>query len=175
MAQQTELANSQELIITRTFNAPRETVFNAFATAENLAKWWGPKGFEIGVSQFDFRPGGFFHYSMTAADGFVMWGKFFFQEIVAPERISLINGFSNEQGDVTRPPFEDTWPQQMLNTFQFSEENGKTILKLTVVAINATAEERATFEDGFASMQEGYGGTFDKLDDFLVVEPSPNF
>lgn len=170
MPAKTETANSEELIITRTFNAPRELVFSAFAKAENLAKWWGPKGFEIAVSQFEFKPGGVFHYSMTSADGFVMWGKSFFQEIVAPERISFINGFSNEQGDVTRPPFEDAWPQEILNSFTFSEENGQTILQLSVVAINASNEEKATFESGFSSMQEGYGGTFDKLDVFLASE-----
>ena len=36
----------KELVITRTFNAPRELVFKMWAQAEHLVRWWGPKGFE---------------------------------------------------------------------------------------------------------------------------------
>ena len=34
--------------------------------------------------------------------------------------------------------------------------------------LNATEEERKTFEDGFDSMQQGWGGTFEQLGEYLA-------
>lgn len=33
---------------------------------------------------------------------------------------------------------------------------------------NATEEERKTFEEGYTSMQEGFKGTLDQLDEYLM-------
>jgi uncharacterized protein YndB with AHSA1/START domain len=79
----------RELVITRTFDAPRELVFKAWTDPEHLQHWWGPKGFTFDVAKLDFRPGGIFHYSMRSPDGHVMWGKFVYREIVEPEKIVL--------------------------------------------------------------------------------------
>ena len=32
---------SSEVVLTRTFNAPREMVFQAWIKPEHLAEWWG--------------------------------------------------------------------------------------------------------------------------------------
>ena len=45
-----------ELIMSRTFDAPRELVFAAHTQAEHLKHWWG-RGNELEV-QIDFRVGG---------------------------------------------------------------------------------------------------------------------
>ena len=86
---------NQELIIERTFNAPRELVFNAWTDASQLAQWWGPKEMQMGNISLDLRPGGSFHYSMKAENGFEMWGRFAYREIVAPERIVFVSSFSD--------------------------------------------------------------------------------
>ena len=33
----------QEIVITRTFDAPRELVFKAFTDPKLIPQWWGPK------------------------------------------------------------------------------------------------------------------------------------
>jgi uncharacterized protein YndB with AHSA1/START domain len=35
----------REIVITRTFDAPRELVWEAFTKPEHLVHWWGPNGF----------------------------------------------------------------------------------------------------------------------------------
>lgn len=157
-----------ELVITRIFDAPRDLVFMAWAEAEHLRHWWGPKGFALSVSKLDFRPGGFFHYSMRSSDGHEMWGKFVYREIAQPDRIVFVNSFSDEEGNITRAPFSQTVPLEILNTVTLSENEGKTTLTIRVCPINATAEERETFKAMFESMQQGYGGTFDQLADYLA-------
>lgn len=160
----------QELVITRTFDAPRELVFKAFSEAERLARWWGPQGCTIEVSQLDFRPGGIFHYRMALPDGHDMWGRFTYREIVPPERIVWVNAFSDPAGNLTRAPFGDTIPLEILNTVTLEERGSQTVLTLHAGPVNATAEEVATFEGMFDSMHEGYGGTWDQLAAYLAQE-----
>ena len=47
----------KEFVITRSYEAPRDLVWRAFADGEALAQWWGPKGFDMKVLGFEFRPG----------------------------------------------------------------------------------------------------------------------
>lgn len=158
-----------ELVITRIFNAPRELVWKAWTDPGSLEQWWGPKGFKIRVSEFDLRPGGIFHYRMKAADAPDMWGKFVYREIDAPGQLVYVNSFSDEEGNIIRPPFDQNWPKEILNALTLTEEDGKTKLVQRSRPINATDEERKTFEDNFESMDQGFGGTFDQLEGHLAV------
>jgi uncharacterized protein YndB with AHSA1/START domain len=154
--------------MTRTFDAPRDLVFKAFAEPERLARWWGPQGCAIQVSKLEFRPGGVFHYRMSFPGGQDMWGRFTYREIVPPEKIVWVNAFSDPEGNLTRAPFGETIPLEILNTVTLVEQDGKTVLNLRASAINATTEEVATFEGMFDSLMEGYGGTWDKLAAYLA-------
>ena len=73
MAPKTTAPQGAELEIVRTFDAPRETVWRAWTELERLARWWGPKGFEMLSTKLDLRPGGMFHYGMRAPNGHEMW------------------------------------------------------------------------------------------------------
>jgi uncharacterized protein YndB with AHSA1/START domain len=160
--------HGREFSISRTFDAPRELVFKALTESERLVHWWGPKGFTMEISRLDLRPGGIWHYSMKSPDGFVMWGKFVYREIVAPEKLVFVNSFSDEEGNLTRHPLSPTWPIEVLNTLTLTEQDGKTTMTIRGGPINASAEEVRTFEGGFESMQKGFSGTFDQLDEYLA-------
>lgn len=159
--------SASEFVITRTFDAPRELVFDAWSKSEHLARWWGPKGFTMIVAKLDFRPGGIFHYSMRSPDGHEMWGKFVYREILPPERIVLINSFSNEKCELVRHPMSPTWPLEMLSTLTFAEQDGKTTLTIRWSPYKATEAELKTFEQGRQGMQQGWTGTLDELDTYL--------
>ena len=68
-------AQSDDLVIQRTFDAPRALMWKAWTDPVALAQWWGPKGAEIRVAKHDMRPGGVFHYAMVFARP-EMWGRF---------------------------------------------------------------------------------------------------
>lgn len=162
-------SESQELVITRVFEAPRDLVWKAFTEEERLMHWWGPKGFKMRSAKVNLRPGGRFHYAMEGPDGSVMWGRFVYKELKAPEKMVIVSSFSDETGGVTRHPMAPTWPLEMQTTSTFSEQDGKTTLTLRVVAVNASEEEQRTFNEGFRSMQGGFGGTFDQLEEYLAT------
>jgi uncharacterized protein YndB with AHSA1/START domain len=163
-------AGGEVFEITRVFDAPRDAVWKAWSSAKALEQWWGPKGCKLQVVSFDFRPGGLFHYAMNYSTGATMWGRFFYKEITAPERIVWLNSFATENGGIARAPFSPVCPLEMLNTATLTEANGKTTLHLHSVAHGANAEERAFFRDMFSGMQQGFAGTFDQLDAFLMAK-----
>jgi uncharacterized protein YndB with AHSA1/START domain len=158
----------QEFVITRVFDAPRELVWKAFTEPQRMKEWWGPKGVTITRSEMDLRPGGSYHYAMRTPDGNTMWGKFVYREITPPSRMVFVSSFSDEAGGVTRHPMAPTWPLEMLSMFSFEEEGGKTRFTVRWSPLNASEEERAAFAAGHASMQQGWGGTLDKLAAFLA-------
>jgi uncharacterized protein YndB with AHSA1/START domain len=167
----TATESQQDFAISRTFDAPRDLVWKAWTSAEALAQWWGPKGANIRVIKLDFRPGGIFHYAMAFQPGHDMYGRFIYREVVAPERLVFVNSFSDAEGGITRAPFpqlQGKWPLEVLNTMTLTEQGGKTTIALRGGPINATEEECKIFAGMTDSMRQGFGGTFDKLDDYLA-------
>jgi uncharacterized protein YndB with AHSA1/START domain len=160
----------RELVITRIFAAPRELVWKAFTEPDRLARWWGPKGFTMLVRTLDFRPGGVFHYSMRSPGGQVMWGRFVYRELQAPERMVFVNSFADEAGNIIRSSFSPTWPLEILNTVTLTESDGTTTVTLRGGPINTTAEERETFWNSQESVRQGFAGTFDQLATYLAEE-----
>ena len=108
-ANRASVADAEQFVITRVFDASRERVWEAFTKPEHLQHWWGPKGFTMRTIKLDLRPGGMFHYSMRSPDGKEMWGKFAYREIAPPERLVFVTSFSDEAGNITRHPFSATW------------------------------------------------------------------
>ncbi|HUL06595.1 MAG TPA: SRPBCC domain-containing protein [Candidatus Acidoferrum sp.] len=150
-------------LITRSFDAPRRLVWQAWSEAGGLQAWWGPKGCTVAVKTLEFRPGGFFHYAMRFPDGALMWGRFLYREIAPPERIVWLNSFSNEGCGITRAPFDSAIPLEIVNEATFAEAAGKTTVTLRARPHGAAANEVEVFEGMFASLNQGYGGTFDRL------------
>ncbi|HEY8964144.1 MAG TPA: SRPBCC domain-containing protein [Alphaproteobacteria bacterium] len=161
---------AEELVITRTFNAPRDLVWKVWTEQEHLAHWWGPKGATMKHAALDLKPGGSFHYCMDHA-GMEMWGKFIYRDIKSPERLVFTSGFSDKDGNIVAAPFpgmEDKFPRQVLNIWTFEERDGKTIATGRGMPIDATQKERDFFKDMNASMQAGNKGMLDQLEEYIA-------
>ena len=158
----------EELVISRTFNAPKELVYKAFSQGGAIAQWWGPKGCTLNIKTFDFSPGGVFHYNMEFG-GRVMWGIFKYLEMVAPDRIVFINSFSDEDGNVTANAFIPNFPMETLNIVTFVEHEGKTTLTFRGGAVNATEEQQKVYDGMKGGLQQGFAGTFDQLEQYLAT------
>jgi len=136
--------------------------------SEHLSNWWGPKGLKVIKCKMDLSPGGTFHYGLEATDGSKMYGKFVFTEIIAKSQLIYVVSFSDEFKGITRHPLSNTWPLEVLTTLNFNEKEGKTILKIRGMPINANAEEEKTFYDNLDGMRQGFKGTYDQLDYYLL-------
>lgn len=161
---------SEDFVISRVFDAPRELVWKCFTDPAHMKAWWGPKGATVTQAKMDLRPGGTFHYRMEMADGTPVWGKMIYREITPRDRIVFINSFSDEAGGTTRHPMAPTWPLEMHSIFTFEDvPGGKTRFTVRWSPHNASDEETKTFDAGRDSMRQGWGGTLDKFADYVLM------
>lgn len=164
------LGDGPKLVLTRTLDAPRDLVWKAWTEPARLSAWWGPKGFAWARGTMDLRPGGIFHYGMTAPDGkTTMWGRFVYREVVEPSRLAFVVSFSDENGGVTRHPMAADWPLEILNVLTLEESGGRTTLTLEGWPLHASESERRAFEGGIGSMEKGFAGTFGQLVAYLAT------
>lgn len=158
--------NKQGLKIVREFKAPKELVFNAFATAEAFAEWWGPAGMPVTVKEFNFTPGGKTLYNMQG-HGQVMWGMFVYKTIQPYDLIEFVTSFSDEQGNICTSPFPMDFPLEIFNQLILTGNDGITTITLQGYPINATEAQLATYNSIKENMNEGFKGTFDQLEAYL--------
>ncbi|WAC14604.1 SRPBCC family protein [Dyadobacter pollutisoli] len=164
MDQQTE--KREGLKIVREFKAPKTLVFDAFASPEAFAEWWGPSGSKLSVESFDFRPGGKTHYKMEG-NGHVMWGLFQYQNIQRADLLEFINSFADAEGNIITSPFPMDFPLEIFNRITLEENNGITTLTIQGHPINATQAQIEIYHSIMDSMHQGFGGTFDQLEAYL--------
>jgi uncharacterized protein YndB with AHSA1/START domain len=149
----TSLPSDTELVMTRTFNAPRELVFRAHLDPELVAQWWGWRRYTTIVEELDARPGGKWRFVQRAADGsfdMACFGEF--REVLAPERFTWTFGFDGLTGE---PGVE---------TYAFTEHEGRTTL--TVTSYFKTKEERDALNE--SGMEDGANESGDRLEELLA-------
>lgn len=140
----------EAIAITRTFNAPVESLWKMFSVEEEYKKWWGPKGFTCPTAHIDFRVGGKYLSLMKAPDGKEFWSTGTYKEIIPDVRIVCTDSFSDKEGNIipasTYGMLGD-WPEEMLVNINFEEVGGKTKLILTHEGL--PEEARKDCEDGW--------------------------
>jgi uncharacterized protein YndB with AHSA1/START domain len=143
----------REIVMTRTFDAPRKLVFEAFSKPEYLRRWLlGPDGWTMPVCDVDFKVGGKYRYVWHKGDTDMGSGGVF-REIVAPERI------------VNTERFDDPWYEgESVVTTTFVEKGGKTTVEM-VMAFDSKETRDAVLKSG---MESGVAVSYDRLDDILA-------
>jgi uncharacterized protein YndB with AHSA1/START domain len=94
---------TERMVITRVFDAPRELVWKAWTDPKYVMQWWGPKGFTATVCQMDFRVGGKLLCCTKAPDGQEFWNGVEYHEIVPHEKIVSLMYFSDSKGNRIDP------------------------------------------------------------------------
>src|SRR5215207_4572000 len=105
-----------DLVFERTFDAPREQVWEAFTDPARVPRWWGPHGTTTTVAAMDVRPGGEWRYVSSAPerDDVTFYGEY--HEVDPPERLRWTFMF-----DV-----DGVGPQGGPETFTFEDLGGRT-------------------------------------------------
>ena len=97
------VSETERMVITRVFDAPRELVWKAWTEPKYVMQWWGPKGFTAPVCKMDFRVGGKSLFCMKAPDGQEGWNAIEYHEIVPYEKIVSSMYFSDAEGNKIDP------------------------------------------------------------------------
>jgi uncharacterized protein YndB with AHSA1/START domain len=80
-----------ELSVTRTIDAPPETVYRIYT--ERTAEWWVPRPWTTAAVEWDLRAGGRMYTEMRSPEGATDGGEGVFLEVVPGERIVWTNVF----------------------------------------------------------------------------------
>lgn len=165
---ESEITGKEKFVINRTFAVDIDTMFSAWTDPKQLVAWSGPVGAQTEYISVDIKTGGKAFYRMPFGD-IVIYGKVHYLEVKCPDRLVYVQQFANKDGSPGRHPMAPMWPQSMLTTITFSEEeDGQTRVTLEwEVTDKWTQEEIDTFISGRKSMSQGWSGSFDKLDEYL--------
>lgn len=159
-----DMAN-KTLIIERTFDAPKEKLWQAYADKEKFEAWWGPEGWQTTTKSFDFKPGGRIHYCMKCVDenqgewyGQESWGLMELTSIDEPHGFTATDFFCSADGTTNKE-----MPAQKFSV-EFIEEDGKT--RMINKSISESVEDLEKLVE--MGMVEGFSSQLDKLEVMLT-------
>ena len=150
-------SKSNEIHIIRVYDAPIAAVWDAWTDPEQVAQWWGPRGFTITHHSKDLRPGGHWAYTMHGPDGTDWPTKTQYLEVEKNEKNAKL--VYDHGGNDTRPPLFRV-------TVLFSETDGKTTMEMTMALPTPEALE----ETRKIIKNAGGNSTWDRLAEYLQKE-----
>lgn len=151
-----ERSRSNEIRLTRVYDAPVQMVWEAWTDPEQVAQWWGPRGFTITTHSKDLRPGGHWKYTMHGPDGTDYPNTTIYYEVEPCKRLVYDHGGSDD-----RPPLFRV-------TATFSEASGQTTMDLRfALATPEAAEQTRRF-----IKKAGGESTWDRLAEYLAETSS---
>jgi uncharacterized protein YndB with AHSA1/START domain len=111
------LANN-ELLITRTFDAPAAVLFALWSEPQHMKRWMGPANFTCPEVEIDFRVGGTYRAMIKSAEHGENWFGGVYREIEQDRRLVFTFAWDND-GPSTGV--------ETLVTVTFEERDGKTV------------------------------------------------
>ena len=148
----TAASDELTLHLQRVLPVPRSRVFHAHAEPDELAKWWGPKGFTSPSIEYDLRVGGRYRIAMQPPDGDLFYLSGEFREVDPPSRLAYTFRW------------EDPDPHDRETVVMFSLRDRGASTEVTVdQGVFATEARRALHVQGWTE-------TLDRLEELIVSE-----
>ena len=146
---------AKTVFITREFAAELPLVWDAFTKAELLDQWVAPKPMASKTKHMNFEVGGRRFYAMVSPEGKELWAIQKYTSITPKTNFKMFNAFADKDENPQLPGSH--WD------YNFSEENGITKVKITIVNDSLERMEKL-IEMGFV---EGFKMSIDNLEKLL--------
>lgn len=147
---------TNEIKITRLYDAPVKLVWEAWTDPKQVTQWWGPRGFSLTHHSKGLRPGGTWVYTMHGPDGVDYPNVTTYFEVEKYRRLVYDHGASGD-----KPPLFRV-------TVNFQEVKGQTQMNMTMTfASPEVAEDMEKFIKA-----AGGNATWDRLAEYLGQEHS---
>ena len=132
----------REVVVTRTFDAPRTLVFDAYTQPELLKRWYGAPGRSLVVCEVDLRVGGAYRFLWRGEGKSDVGMRGVHREVVRPERL------------VRTERWEDWDAGEIIETVTFTEHAGQTVLTSTRT-VSVSRRARCRVESGSGERHAG--------------------
>lgn len=146
------LPSDTEILITRSFDAPRRLVWRAWTEPELIRRWWHANRGTVTVAEVDLRVGGRWRWAMVTAEGgheVAFHGEY--REVIPGERLVYTEVFEGFPGG------EDA---AAVNTVTLTEADGRTTVTCLVKHVKREHRD-AHIESG---MEDGLQDALDLLE-----------
>jgi uncharacterized protein YndB with AHSA1/START domain len=148
-----------EITMTRSFDAPRQLIFDVWTKPEHIVHWFGQgehfTDWKMTTCEVDLRPGGAYHFVWDGADGAVLGIAGVYREIEAPARLVSTEIFDE--------PYRDEMGGEVMNTLTLEERDGRTTMTQTSLYSSREARDGALA----TGMESGAAEGFVTLDAYL--------
>ena len=148
------LPSDREIRITRSFDAPRDLVWDCHTKPALVRRWLlGPPGWEMPVCEIDLRVGGKMKAVMRGPAG-DHWFAGEYLELDPPRRIVSTDYFCDPEGNLLQPAeigLPEGWPAVNHVTITFREEGGKTHVKVDQPMVSLAAAKALGADMGWNS------------------------
>lgn len=158
--------SDRQILMTRTFNAPRRLVWDAMTKPELVRRWmFTPPGWTWAQCEMDVRVGGKFRWVWNGPDGqmgLTITGEH--KEVIPPQK--LVHTEHMEMGPgagACGPSCDEAEPWELLATLELSEHAGRTQLRMTLDFPSTQARDTALA----SGMEHGVSSGYDTLDQML--------
>ncbi|GJL90613.1 SRPBCC family protein [Hyphococcus sp.] len=149
-------SGERRIVTTRTFDAPKQQVFDAFTRPKMLKCWmFGPDGWSLPHCEVDLKPGGRWRYLWRHDDGREMAASGEYLEISPPDKL------------VHTERFDEDWTGgETIVTTRFTEKSGRTTVTLSIEYAAGETRDRVLKSPMAAGMEAGYA----RLDRILLQQ-----
>ena len=147
-----------EIRITRSFDAPRMMVWDAYTRPELVKRWLGQMpGWSWAVCEMDVRKGGRYRWAWRGPDGaeLALGGEYL--EVIPGERL------------VSTERYDQQWYEgDAVGTVEFTEVGGRTTLVTTLRYASKDVRDAVLQSPATSGMESGYTA----LDELLASTPA---
>ena len=149
-----------EIVMTRTFDAPRRLVWDAMTRPELVRRWlYAPEGWEMTTCEMDVRVGGRFRWAWNGPDGTpAMTIAGVNREVSPPHRV--VHTQTMRMGGDDAPPLGE-----LVATLELTEQDERTTTLRMTLVFNSKQERDGALQSG---MERGVGAGYEKLDTVLA-------
>jgi uncharacterized protein YndB with AHSA1/START domain len=150
------LPSDTEILLTRTIDAPRDLVYQAYTDPEAIPQFWGPRKYTTRVDKLDVRPGGQWRYIQMDDEGneYAFHGEY--HEVKVPEKLvyTFIYEPRPEHVAVEHLTFEDMGNKtRIVDLMSFSSKEARDGMMQSGME-SGSAELFDRFEEMVVSMQK---------------------
>ena len=150
---------SATMVLTTTFDAAPERVWQLWADPRQLERWWGPEPYPATVVDHDLRPGGHVSYYMTGPEGDQHKGYWDVLEVDPPRRLLVQDGFADGAGQP-----DDDMPTSRMEVVVEAIDDDRTRMTIT-----SSYDETEQLEQVLAmGVEEGIRSAVGQIDAILA-------
>ncbi len=149
--------DNKTLTVVRSFDAPLDTVWQAWTDSAILDEWWAPRPYKANTSKMDFAEGGQWLYSMVGPEGVSAMCRVDYTAIQPERSVTSTVMFCDEAGNENTEFPRMYWKQVF-------EDQGESTKVTVEISFDKTADMEMIMSLG---MEEGFVSALGNLDEYL--------